>query len=320
MARQRAYVINLDSRPDRWLGIQNNFRGIPSIELVRISALQGQPGWKYCGLSHQLALRAHAGEGHALILEDDCHVPDAGDFNARWPAIKQWLDGHPADWDIFLGAASWIARPVRTVNRELGIVSLASGHSAHFIYCTRDAMDKLLAWQPYRDLKYDSFRSYAPDIRILSVNPFLASQAPGFSTIEGVPRDPDELFEVARQQLQQYFQTGSDEHISFYRLLCHTWFCRVNGLAGNLHRIGMDIYRELYDQLPDNLRLALVNDLATLGDHPAYRKPIREFIDAWLARDGRLLMVPFPDPLSRNNQAELGAQLARLQLGADGSA
>lgn len=319
MIRQHAYVINLDDRQDRWLRIQENFRGIPSIELVRVSALQGQPAWKYCGYSHQQALRMPSNGGHLLVLEDDCHIPDVSDFNARWPLIKQWLDEHPADWDIFLGGASHIARPVRTLARELGIVSLGSAYTSHFLYCHRNAVDKMLAWQPYLDLKFDCVRAYAPDIRILTAAPFLALQTSGFSNVEAGPIDYTRYFDSARQQLQEYLRTGSPDHISFYYLVCHTWFCRVNGLVDNLHRIGMDIYHELYEQLPDTLKLALVNDLAALGNDPVYRSCIREFVDAWLARDRRLLMVAFLDPVSRNNVMELSAQITRLRMGADGS-
>ena len=66
------YIINLDSRPDRWEVIRKLCLSC-GIQPTRVSAVKASPGWHGCGLSHkkvaQIAIAAN--NSWYIVLEDD---------------------------------------------------------------------------------------------------------------------------------------------------------------------------------------------------------------------------------------------------------
>jgi len=99
-----AHVINLDHRKDRYEKITDMCKNLKSIHLEKFNALYGDPGWKYCGLSHLEVIKQNIDKGkHILVFEDDCCILVPKQFDARWNEIKKWLDDNPDKWDIFNG-------------------------------------------------------------------------------------------------------------------------------------------------------------------------------------------------------------------------
>jgi hypothetical protein len=100
----RAYVINLDKRSDRWENIQKSFKN-SSIELIRMPAIEHKKGHIGCGLSFLKAVKYAKNHNMKtiLIFEDDNKPLE--NFNERWKIIKKWLDSNLDKWEIFNGGA-----------------------------------------------------------------------------------------------------------------------------------------------------------------------------------------------------------------------
>lgn len=112
----KAYVINLDKRPDRWEDIQLNFSET-SLKLTRWSAINGKdltedeikkitttlcdnicsPSMIGCWLSHFSIWRyiVENNETNVLILEDDAYPVDNFD-----KLLKEYWQQVPKDWDM----------------------------------------------------------------------------------------------------------------------------------------------------------------------------------------------------------------------------
>lgn len=78
--KTKAFVINLEKRPDRWARCQSLWSHW--FDLVRVSAVDrpDNPAMG-CKLSHQKVAIQHASEGVAIVLEDDAVPTNA------WPVI-----------------------------------------------------------------------------------------------------------------------------------------------------------------------------------------------------------------------------------------
>jgi len=97
----KAYVINLDTRKDRWRHIQNTIKTMSITNWERISAVKHDDGGKGCYLSHLKVLDKiiASKNGKALVLEDDAELYD--DWKLIWNKSLRQL---PNDWEIvYLG-------------------------------------------------------------------------------------------------------------------------------------------------------------------------------------------------------------------------
>jgi len=209
-------VVNLDSRPDRWLDVQaRTADSIPAHKLHRLPATLGaalpgfgSPTWfrgrkrdktwagrAGCTLSHRAAI-AHAKSHNwrtVLILEDDIELE---------PALVDVLEGLPAalqanDWDVcYLGFTDPVP-PFRT------LAELPAGHSlcavtgcstTHAYLLKQSAYDILLAKLPTADTIWHwisrhraidrwYYRNLARYFDVLAVSPALINQQGGFSDI-----------------------------------------------------------------------------------------------------------------------------------------
>jgi len=99
----KAYVLNLDNRPERWTQIQKQFKG-SSISLERFPAIEHENGGLGNALSVLKLLKmAKKDHNHVLLFEDDC-LPAKG-WESNWKAVKRWLHSHTDLWDIYVGGA-----------------------------------------------------------------------------------------------------------------------------------------------------------------------------------------------------------------------
>lgn len=198
------YVINLDKRQDRWIDIQKNFGSINCVKLERFSAYCGTPGWKYCTLSHQeLVRRARSrGDPLVLILEDDCMIQNIDTFEIRFMSILTWLQENLDKWEVFNGGPTlWIdsQKPLKVLDRNLGIVSLNWGQMSHFIIYNQKIYDKFLAHEPEtEDNTIDMFLSKRT-LEITSV-PYLAVQKPDHSDLLGRHIDFSYVFKSSEKK------------------------------------------------------------------------------------------------------------------------
>ena len=209
-------VVNLDSRPDRWQGLQAATAGIiPAHKLHRLSATLGAalpgfgvPPWfrgrkrdktwagrAGCTLSHRAAI-AHArqqGWRTLLILEDDIELtPALAEVLAALPAALQ-----AANWQVcYLGFTDPVS-PYRTlVNLPIGHrLCAVSGCSTTHAYLLQDScFDWLLQQLPepddiwpwisrHRAIDRWYYRNLARHFRVCAVSPALVNQQGGFSDI-----------------------------------------------------------------------------------------------------------------------------------------
>jgi glycosyl transferase, family 25 len=144
-----ALAVNLDSRPDRWTGLQAQIAGLGlPVELVRLSAVRGidLPGFGArpwfrngkrdrnwagragCTLSHRRAIEhaQKAGWSSVLILEDDAV------FSPRFTAVADRLSGflntNRPDWTVCYLGFTQPEGPSRH------LADLGDGHALHQVY------------------------------------------------------------------------------------------------------------------------------------------------------------------------------------------
>ena len=185
-----AFVINLNTRKDRWKAMQESFQD-SGIKLQRFSAIKKDPGAYGLVLTVMKAVR-HAkkrGLPALLLLEDDC-VLRAG-WKERWLRIKEWLEEHPDEWDIYSGGAQAYGDDAKEVGHTGSIRFFRPkwSHGGHFIYIPARSYDLMLA--KYKKCAPTTYKNpvIGADIinghlkRLIS-HPFVAYQDDGHSNIE----------------------------------------------------------------------------------------------------------------------------------------
>ena len=201
-----AFVINLDSRQDRWVNIKKHFKG-SNFKLHRVSAVVKEVGAYGTFLSFIKAIKLAKKKGlsEVLILEDDC-LPKKG-FKERWVTIKAWLDRHPTKWDIYSGGATNIYMP-HLIGESKGInfYNPAWSTCAHWIYMQSRVYDTIL--DHYN--KYSFACNYVPTLNADIHNnlfktvisyPFMAYQDSGFSNLSKTRRNRRKDFQEAEKGL-----------------------------------------------------------------------------------------------------------------------
>jgi GR25 family glycosyltransferase involved in LPS biosynthesis len=206
----RVFVINLDSRPDRWHQIVLNLRqhGVRNYE--RVSAIKPTPdlvptqrnwletyhhlrqhglngtdtsvdyaiGCLGCKLSHMQVLRLALQRGYqrVLILEDDAELlPQAG---ATLQAALQEL---PPDWNLLYLMANHAKQP-QPVSDHLVQVQCSATTGGYAVQ--RHFMTVLLeALQDDVEEIDVTYMKLQPVVPMLCVKPHVARQRPGYSDI-----------------------------------------------------------------------------------------------------------------------------------------
>jgi len=200
--KDKAYVINLDERPDRFDTITINFDNAPFI-LERFSAIRHNIGWKGCGLSHMALAQIAKDKGmpSILIMEDDCKP--SNDFNTTWPLIKNWLDSNKNKWDIYVGGTTYYEIINKSSDTIKPICKLHSNIKLyytkllclHFYYLNSSAYNKFLEW------KMNAEKNGAVDMwpniinmKIVTSTPFIATQNEGYSNIQNSQANYNKAF------------------------------------------------------------------------------------------------------------------------------
>lgn len=196
------YVINLDSRPDRWKKIEEKFKDA-SFQLERFSAIKDSVGWKGCGNSHMALIQMAKNNKlpSILIMEDDCNP--SKEFNDYWPKIKKWLDTNKENWDIFIGGNTYYGsvfvspqdkelnsiKPVCTIDSNIKLYYTKMLTTTYY-YLNSSAYDKFLEWK--NDIDKNGAVDVWPNIinmKIICCTPFIVTQDSDYSDIDKIQRD-----------------------------------------------------------------------------------------------------------------------------------
>lgn len=198
------FVVNLDSRPDRWKNIQKRFRS-RQFKLRRFTPLKAiNPQYSLLLTTIEILKVAKKEKlANILILEDDC-LPVKLDI---WPKIKEWLDTHKEEWDIYSGGAQniYFPNPVGETD-EVKFYDPLWSTAAHFIYIPRRSYNKVISH--YSNFKYvttlvpfvstDIHNNFLKEIVSY---PFVAYQDSGYSNVSKTRRDRKKDFRKAEKGL-----------------------------------------------------------------------------------------------------------------------
>lgn len=202
-----AYVMNLDSRKDRWIQIQEDFKG-SSIKLHRVSAIKRDPGSYGLLLTaiKVLEMAKRRGLPHVLILEDDCK-PIPG-WQERWTKVKGWLAKHPTLWDIYSGGSKK-NRDAKYIGQseEIQFFQPYTSRDAHWIWIPARSYSKILDLYKSHMVITQFHPTVTIDVlhnilkRIIS-KPYLAYQRDGHSNLMNKTRRLQPLFRAAERALR----------------------------------------------------------------------------------------------------------------------
>jgi len=228
-----AYVMNLDSSPDRWKQIQKEFKG-SSIHLRRFPAVKCSSGGLGNAITFLKILKmAKKNKLHnVLILEDDC-LPAKG-WEERWIQVKKWLDTHEDQWDVYSGGA-WGGNALfqditdffgfnPTEIAHVGDNSIFKypliAHGGHWIYYNYKAYTKLI--KHFENVIY--FRKTVFDHPYMNVDcnhiffntissyPFIAYQQPGFSIVSNKIMNREKLLRGYEKRVGKHLTRKNRAH------------------------------------------------------------------------------------------------------------
>lgn len=137
----KVYILNQDSRPDRWAQFEEEAARIGLTGYERVATIPAdQPYQSFC-LSQQNLLKTFVNSGgvNLLALEDDCIFRPLSHFQEAMSEL-------PSDWDLlYLGANVFEEKPER-VNKHL--FRLRSAWTSHAIAYSRKAAEYIAEHYP----------------------------------------------------------------------------------------------------------------------------------------------------------------------------
>ena len=183
--KQKAYIINLANRPEKWERIQADFKDIFNLE--RFDAIKDEVGHRGCGKSFQALVQKAINENmdSILIMEDDCKPLEH--FQERWEKVSKWLDVN--DWEIFNGGAKMVSGTETTVIDTIDgdkILKINGAIHCNMIYVKKVAYQRILEWDWDKDWLIDYKYINTDKFKTLCIEPPLTSQYEGYSNTERV--------------------------------------------------------------------------------------------------------------------------------------
>jgi hypothetical protein len=198
------FVINLDSRPERWKNMQKRFKS-PQFKLRRFSPIDASnPAYSLLLTTIEiLKVAKKEGLANILILEDDC-LP----VNLKlWPKIKTWLSTHKDKWDIYSGGARHICFPNQVGEIDgIKFYNPFFSTASHFIYISQRSYNKVISH--YYNVRHltNLVPRLGTDIhnnflKTIISYPFVAYQDSGYSNISKTRRNLKKSFRQAEEGL-----------------------------------------------------------------------------------------------------------------------
>jgi hypothetical protein len=185
-----AYLINLDSRSDRWEQCQD----LP-FDIIRVPAIPHSEGWRGLNATYHKLFTDLQPTEPILVLEDDCVIVRDIEYYER--AIEQL----PAKWDmLYLGAN--IKTKVRKKSKNL--YTMYGAWTTHAVLYHPDFVRHITPLLATMDTVIDEyFRTMIhPHGNTYVVKPMVAYQRPSMSDLEGKFNDYTHLFEQSNRLLR----------------------------------------------------------------------------------------------------------------------
>lgn len=208
--KNKAYVINLDKRKDRWDHIQNNLKHT-DLDLERVSAVYDKDGHKGCALSIQKIVQMAKDNNMktVLFIEDDNIITD--DFNQRWKLTKEWLDNHMDKWEIFNGGPNMHSTDqkfelIAHLSNDVTLLKAEQIINTNFIYINSSVYDKILNIKNSGNhYPIDNNLGNSKEFNVIFINPFLGIQSKVYSNINNKVKDQDEHINSIQNYLTSMF-------------------------------------------------------------------------------------------------------------------
>ena len=201
-----AYIINLDERNDRIEQMKSDFINSP-FQLIQYPAVKMNPPQEGCARSYVNLVKVAKEKGlpTILILEDD-NKPEPY-YAKNWLIIKQYLDSHLDDWEIFNGGLFGLSLIQEKVDLEndIKLIKTNGGYLTTWIYINSKAYDKVLQWEtlgkPLIDLWFSS--SF---FNFWCCYPLLSFQHNGYSDIDkSIKNHPEEKMSTIQRYKELLF-------------------------------------------------------------------------------------------------------------------
>jgi GR25 family glycosyltransferase involved in LPS biosynthesis len=215
-----ALVINLPHCTERWKRIQEDFKNT-SFKLTRYDGVMitdesiSRKDRGYIGLARthiQIVKEAkEKGIKTVLILEDDCK-PEPN-FESHWKKIKDYLDNHLDEWEVFNGGICGIESISKVlVIDNIILLKEKGGCFTHWLYLNVDkAYDKLMNWELTKQ-EIDLY--YSHNFDHYTCYPLLAEQHSGYSEIGERHKDWSLNFNMARLDFRRHLINVRNEVLS----------------------------------------------------------------------------------------------------------
>lgn len=191
----KAFVINLDSRPDRLEQFKMN--NIP-FDVLRFSGVISICGEDGCTNSHITLLRKYKDQTPFIIFEDDCMLLEP------WSTVENAMKQLPEDWDcLYLGAT--VRTPLKRYSENLFRLKKGWANQA-IIYNSKRMIDFILNNHNTPSGKnIDIFYSKVvqQQFNCYIIYPLVATQRKGYSDISKQEVDFREYIENSYKKFVQ---------------------------------------------------------------------------------------------------------------------
>lgn len=184
---ERALVINLETRRDRWDSFQNkNIDLFNHIPVERVDAVIDRDVRKAIFSSHLKCLELAKGNETILVLEDDCELA-----NGWYGKLKNAFSDLPEDWDVLIGNHYFF--PEMLVLSDHLAKPSGKASTANFVLYNHTALDKIKKDYNLRNDGLEDIDHFLTDPRTSIVNytiwPMLSREFLSFSDHYGKIRN-----------------------------------------------------------------------------------------------------------------------------------
>lgn len=181
MKRYKAYVLNLDSAPERWKQMQDEFRGT-LLDLIRVPAIPRKEGWIGCGETYVKVIREQIKKDPELtgelliVLEDDLkRVDSVPVFNKRCAKIFQALEERRGTYSHFQGGGIYPSG-LSIESRHPLLLRCDYITCLSFTVFQKEAAKSVLDWDKIRKDSLDNFLANQNRGQMLAPYPHLVIQ------------------------------------------------------------------------------------------------------------------------------------------------
>jgi hypothetical protein len=223
MKRYKAYVINLDSAPERWEKMQEEFQGT-ILDLIRVPAVANKEGWIGNGESFVKIIQEHMKKDPdftnelLIVLEDDLkRVDSIPIFNKRCSKIFEALKKKSGTYSHFQGGGIYPSG-LSIESRHPFLLRCDYITCASFTIFQKDAANSVLEWDRIRNDMLDNFMANQNRGKMLAPYPHLVYQRMDLSSQignESYKQTINNAFRDARKTLSAFVRRSKTRRRKF---------------------------------------------------------------------------------------------------------